>query len=139
MRARTGVGREAAWGKVFIVVFMVIAVAFAYSTYAFADKHFNVRVEEGKIVRIVTDDNYKFKEAKICDKKDDSRKCKDFPDGAITQSPELPITFSNIKGIKEIRPGSFIVFESGSTCIPIPNGSGGYYWIPYPPGSTTCP
>ena len=134
MAVLTEMRRESMWIKVFIVVFMVIAMTFAYSTYTYArDKIINIKVKANdnseKTIRIVVDGkNWKLKEAKI-DGQDNTV--------TITGPQQLPITFQHIKGIKEIRGGSVIVFD-GSTCIPIPDGKGGYYWIGYPPG-THCP
>jgi len=132
----TGVGREAAWGKVFIMAFMVIAVIFAYSAYTIAQDdipiNIKVKAKDGteKMLRIKIDPkSYELKEAKV-DGKDNTV--------TITGPQRLPITFEHIRGITEIRGGSVIVFDSGSICIPIPDGHGGYYWIGYPPG-TQCP
>jgi hypothetical protein len=81
------------------------------------------------ILRINLDDNYQFLDASIQGKKVDVEK---------TAVKDFPMTLPGYdKKILDIRKGSIIQFE-GSTCIPIPNGQGGYYWIGYPPG-TRCP
>lgn len=125
-------GREATWFKVFIVVFTVMAMTMVIAAETSAIP-INIHTKDASgnpvILRINLDDNYQFLDASIHGKKVDVEK---------TAVKDFPMTLPGYdKKILDIRKGSIIQFE-GSTCIPIPNGQGGYYWIGYPPG-TRCP
>jgi hypothetical protein len=135
METRTGTRKETYWSRIFIVAFLVIGVAFAFSVNTLAqDIPIDVKVKDkdGKeiTIKIKLDEKYQLKEAKVGGKDNTV---------SISATQNLPIELhEGTRMLYQIRPGSVVVFEGSSYCIPIPDGRGGVIWIGYPPG-TRCP
>ena len=147
MGTRAGAGSGATWIKVIIMAFIVIAMTFSYSTYSFAQDdipiNIKVRAKDGseKTIDIKLGPDYMLKEAKVDGKvyKPKEGKVGGMDNNGVISGPQkFPIKIENVHTILDIRPGSIVVFESESVCIPFPDGHGGVYWVGYPPG-TRCP